>query len=196
MKITVIGCGVMGSAFAKHFAKEHSVILYDRHAQKRESLAKEIGGKAASQIRDAIAQAEMVVLAVKPKDLSSLSDEIKGISVNGKLVMSLLTGASVKLLKTHFPQAQIVRVMPNLGVVCERGVTGLVEHPELHETTKRAVDSLMKGMGMNLWMPENKIDSLIALSGSGIGFVLVMIEAMIDGGIFLGFNVKQSRESG
>ena len=194
MKITVIGCGVMGSAFARHFAKEHTLFLYDRHEKKRESLAAEIGGRAEPQIGEGVSKADIVVLAVKPKDLSSVSIEIGGVSLKGKMVISLLTGASVKLLKNRFPQAEIVRIMPNLGIAYGQGVTGLVLDPDLQESTKKTVDALMKGLGLNLWLPENKVDALIALSGSGIGFVLVMIEAMIDGGVFLGFNVKQSRE--
>lgn len=194
MKITVIGCGVMGSAFARHFAKDHSLILCDRNELKMQSLAREIGGEASLQIRDAVSRADMILLAVKPKDFFSLSHEIKGVPLKGKRVMSLLTGVTVHLLKAQFPQALVVRIMPNLGVIYEQGVTGLVLDPDLSETTKKEIDSLVEGMGLNLWIQENRIDALIALSGSGIGFVLVMIEAMIDGGVFLGFNAKMSRE--
>ncbi len=194
MKITVVGCGVMGSAFAKHFAKEHTLILCDRHLEKRKALAAEIGGKAESQIRDAVANSEVILLSVKPKDLSALAEELKGVSLKGKIILSLLTGASVQLLKSQFPQAQVVRIMPNLGIAYKQGVTGIVEDSDLLESTKKSIDSLLKGLGLNLWMAENKIDSLIALSGSGIGFVLVMIESMLDGGVFLGFNAKDSRE--
>jgi len=194
MKISVIGCGVMGSAFARHFAKDHSLILYDRHPEKREAFAAEVGGVAASQMKEAFSQGDLILLSVKPKDLKSLVSEMKGIPLKGKIILSVMTGASVQLLKSYFPEAQVVRIMPNLGVAYQRGVTGIVEDPDLLEVTKKSIDSLMQGMGLNLWMPENKIDALIALSGSGIGFVLVMIESMIDGGVFLGFNAKQSRE--
>ncbi len=194
MRIAVVGCGVMGSAFARHFAKNHSLTLYDRNEHKRESLASELGGRSVLELREAVRESEVVVLAVKPKDLSSVSAAIEGVPLKGKLIMSVLTGSSLKLLKTQFLQADVVRLMPNLAVIYEQGVTGLAQDPDLSEMTKKTVNSLVKGMGLALWMPENRIDALVALSGSGIGFVLVMIEAMIDGGVFLGFNAKQSRE--
>ncbi|MBS0604119.1 MAG: pyrroline-5-carboxylate reductase [Verrucomicrobia bacterium] len=194
MKIAVIGCGVMGSAFARHFAKKNTVILCDRDKEKTLSLAKEIGGSYEEKPDRAAMEAEVVLLAVKPKDLPSAAQELAPAFQNKKILISILAGTPVAVLKSHFPHALVLRTMPNLGMICGEGVIGLVDDPNMGADGKNTIDSLMEGVGLCLWMPENKVDAVTALSGSGIGFVLVMIEAMIDGGVHLGFTSIESRE--
>lgn len=193
MRITIVGCGVMGSTFARHLSSHHTLTLYDRHVEKREALALEVGGSGGSDLIWALNGAELILLAIKPKDLLALSQEVKGASLKGKVIISVLTGATLSLLKSLFPEAELVRAMPNLGIAYGQGVTGIVQDPQLGEEVQSKVESVMEGMGLTLWLAENRIDALIALSGSGIAFVLVMIEAMIDGGIFLGFSSKEAR---
>lgn len=193
MYIAVIGCGVMGSAFARHFAKKHSVLLCDRDEERAGALAKEIGGVYHKSVSQAVKEADVVLLAVKPKDLSTIAADVSAFS-KGKIVMSILAGTSVAALKPHFPTAIVVRAMPNLGMLCEQGVTGLVDDAELSAEAKKKVEAIMEGAGLNLWLSENKLEAITALSGSGIGFIFVIIEAMIDGGIYLGFTSAESRE--
>jgi pyrroline-5-carboxylate reductase len=194
MRITIVGCGVMGSTFARHLSLHHTLTLYDRHVEKREALALEVGGRGGSDLVLALNGAELILLAIKPKDLQPLSQEMKGASLKGKVVISVLTGATLALLKSLFPDAEIARAMPNLGIAYGQGVTGIVQDPQLGAEARKRVESVLDGMGLTLWLAESRIDALIALSGSGIAFVLVMIESMIDGGIFLGFSSKEARE--
>lgn len=194
MKIAVIGCGVMGSAFAKHFAKKHSVLLYDRDQVKTRALAKEIGGSFAENLNSAIGDADLILLAIKPKDLSLLAKTGSDAFTEKKILISILAGTSISLLKRNFPKPIIVRSMPNLAFVFGQGVMGLAENGHLSLQLKQQINLLLDGIGLILWMPEDKIDALTALSGSGIGFVLVMIEAMIDGGVHLGLTAQESKE--
>ena len=84
--------------------------------------------------------------------------------------------------------------MPNLALAYGQGVVGLAENSHSTPQVKKSVDALLEGIGLVAWMSEDKIEALTALSGSGIGFVLVMIEAMIDGGVHLGFTAQEARE--
>jgi pyrroline-5-carboxylate reductase len=193
MKIAVIGCGVMGSAFAKHFAKKHSVTLCDRDKTKAQALAKEIGVDFEENLNSAAQEADLVLLAIKPKDLSLAARAIAGSFTQEKILLSILAGTPLSLLTRDFPRGTIVRSMPNLGLIFGQGVMGLAENG-LSDPFKQQIEGLLEGIGLIAWMPEDKIDALTALSGSGIGFVLVMIEAMMDGGVHLGFTAKESRE--
>jgi pyrroline-5-carboxylate reductase len=192
MKIAVLGVGVMGSAFARHFAKKHSVVLCSLDKARTEVLAKEIGAHNEEKPDRAVHEADIIFLAVKPKDLSAIAKEIS--VPKDKIIISILAGTSLSMLKAHFPTASIVRSMPNLALTCGQGVMGLVEDPHLSAQAKKTVAHLLEGIGLVLWMTENKLEALTALSGSGIGFVLVMIEAMIDGGVNLGFTSEESRD--
>ena len=70
MKIAIIGCGVMGSALARHLAKKHMVALYDHHEEKSKKLASVLGAKASAKksIKETTQGSDIVILAVKPKD--------------------------------------------------------------------------------------------------------------------------------
>lgn len=183
----------MGSAFAKFFVKKHSVTLYDRDKTKARALANEIGANFEENLTSAVQEANLVLLAIKPKDLSSVSKVIANSFGEEKILLSILAGTPLSLLKRNFPKGTVIRSMPNLGLISGQGVMGLAENG-LSDPLKQRIDSLLQGIGLIAWMPEDKIDALTALSGSGIGFILVMIEAMIDGGVHLGFTVKESRE--
>ena len=85
-------------------------------------------------------------------------------------------------------------MMPNLALTCGSGVIGLTEDPALHESVKKSVGALLQGLGLVVWLPEAKIEALTPLAASGPAFVLVMIEAMIEAGIFMGFTAGEAQE--
>jgi pyrroline-5-carboxylate reductase len=194
MKVAVIGCGVMGSAFARHFAKKHSVLLHDRDKDKARSLANEIGATVESDLGKCVERADAVLLAIKPKDLKAAAKGAAKFLTEKKILISILAGTPLAALKKNFPSGVLVRSMPNLALVYGQGVVGLAENSHIAPQAKKSVDALLEGIGLVAWMSEDKIEALTALSGSGIGFVLVMIEAMIDGGVHLGFTVSEARE--
>ncbi|NGX40077.1 MAG: Pyrroline-5-carboxylate reductase [Chlamydiae bacterium] len=191
MKVAIIGCGVMGSAFARQLAlKGHEMILCDRNSSKTEELAREINGEYIEAPSEAASQAEILLLAIKPKDLGGLAAEIG--NVKGKLLFSILTGVSLKDLTNTFPGATIVRAMPNLAITCKEGIIALVSDRALSEEMTAQVDSLLEGMGLVFWTIEEKIDAITALAGSGPAFVLVVIEAMVEAGIVMGLNAEEA----
>src|SRR5579862_5856899 len=124
MKIAVIGCGNMGAAFAKHLAKNHCVLLFDRTPSKAEALAKEVKALFEKDLGTAIQEADVVVLAIKPKDLSAFAKTAAAFFTEDKVLISIMTGATLSVLKRHFPKPVLVRTMPNLALVFGQGVIG------------------------------------------------------------------------
>lgn len=194
MKIAVIGCGVMGTAFARHFARKHQVVLCDRDITWARTLSSELQCSCKESLADAVREADAVLLAIKPKDLAGAAQQIASEMGGGKLLISILAGTSLPVLKKHFPSASLLRIMPNLALTCGEGVIGIVDHPDLSESTRKQAESLVEGMGLLVWLPENKMEALTALAASGIGLVFMMIEAMVEGGIFMGFNARESKD--
>jgi len=88
----------------------------------------------------------------------------------------------------------IVRIMPNLAVEYGQGVTGFAESPRIDPELKQRLSSAFAPLGLNLWLPEHKMDALTALASSGLAFNLIFIEAMIDAGIALGFTSKDAKQ--
>jgi pyrroline-5-carboxylate reductase len=168
--------------------------LCDRSQERSEALAQEIGAEAYASQADAANGAEVVVLAVKPKDLPGVAKAISGSVTRGQLVVSILAGTSLATLKRHFSKAHVLRMMPNLGVVCGKGVIGLVEDPDLLSDLRTKAEDLFASLGLVYWLPEDKVDALTALASSGIAFVAALIEAMVDSGSLLGFTAAESLE--
>lgn len=166
MKVAIIGCGVMGSALAKHFSKKHSVILCDRTYAKSATLAKELGGEVYSRQTDAIEKADLVILAVKPKDLRLAAEETSTVFRSHQTLISVLAGTSVTLLRQYFPLPKIVRVMPNLAMICGEGVIGFAETAETSSDVKEQINNLFEGLGLLAWFSEDKLEGLSALAGS------------------------------
>src|SRR5580658_8138877 len=99
MKVAVLGCGVMGMAFARHFVKKHPVILCDRDQIKTLTFAKEIGAVFQEKMDVAVREADVVLLAVKPKDLAEIAHATASAFTKDKILISILAGVPVAHLK-------------------------------------------------------------------------------------------------
>ncbi len=194
MKIAIIGCGVIGSALARHFADENQVLLVDHSYQKSLALAQELGGVAVETANEAIKKAEMVVLAFKPKDLAAFAEDVVSSFKHGSIVVSVLAGTSVAVLKQLFPSCVIVRIMPNLPMICGEGVIGFVQTPQMTPERKKMIGEVFEGLGLLHWITEDQLEMLSAIAGSGPAFNLVILQAMIDSAIKLGFTPQQAKE--
>lgn len=194
MKIAVIGCGIMGTAFARHFAKKGQVVLSDRDKKRAETLAHELRCASQEKLTDAVHGADVILLAVKPKDLPSVAKAIASTLSDNTILISILAGIPLSHLKKHFSRASLLRIMPNLALTCNEGVIGMVDDGHLPERVKKTAETLFEGMGLLAWLPENKVEALTALTASGIGMIFLMIEAMVEGGIFMGFSAQESKE--
>ncbi len=196
MKIAIIGCGNMGGALAKRLAatssQQHEVLLYDTHIEKTQALAQDGYGMACGSIVEAVESAEMIILAVKPGNLAAVAACIQHTAHSRHLVVSVLAGTSIQTLKQLLPHATIVRMMPNLPVVLGQGVIGVAACEAVQSSMKDALTEVFTVLGKVYWLPEDKIDALTALAGSGPAFFYVMVEAMVDAGIAMGFPAQKA----
>lgn len=192
MNIAIIGCGNIGSGIAKRLVNCSSY-LYDRDFEWTKELEREGFGIACRTIEDAIHPAEYIFLSVKPQNLYEVAEIMKPHLKSHQILVSALAGVTIATLEKHFPTCQVVRMMPNLALLYGNGLTGLVEDARISADNKEQLNVLLKPLGSTYWLPESKIDGLTALTGSGPAFVCVLIESMIEAGIAMGFNAKDSR---
>ena len=192
--IAIIGCGNMGEAFAQILAKEHSVILCDRNHKWAEELVKKIGAVAKHQAKDALSKADIVILAIKPQDLSPLCEAIGKKLTKGQILVSMLTGISLETLRKKFKNPTIVRIAPNLAVRHGKGVIGIAQDSNLPSEKKAMIEKLFSSMGQTYWLPEEKLNALTILVGSGPAFALILIESMVDAAIAMGFSAPMALE--
>lgn len=193
MKIGIIGCGNMGTAFAKILHSHHSIVLYDHHFEKSEHLARLGFGKQATSLEQCLHEVHWVILAIKPQSFSKFSSQLYSVGED-KTVISLLTGISLDKLRKIFPTAQLVRLMPNLAVAYGKGALGICVEEHFSQLIREEINQAFTSLGKLFWMPEAQMDAFTSLAGSGPGFTFPLIEAMIEAGLAMGLNAKDSKE--
>jgi pyrroline-5-carboxylate reductase len=191
MKLTIIGCGAMGSALAKNLSK-NNLTLVDRDFEATNAFAKQIGAIAAKDLAQGVQNSEAVLIAVKPYHLQDLAKQLAPALKPGTIIISVLAGVRVSDLKKHFQNHPIISIMPNIAVAYGKGIIGIVESPDLTEELRKVVQNLFADAGLLIFLPESKIDALAALGGSAPAFAFHLMESMTDGGVLLGFPARQS----
>lgn len=192
MQISIIGCGNMGSSLASRLSQSNQLFLYDHNNGKSESLSQKGYGKACKDILEALRSSEMIIIAVKPQDLKQVAELIKTHLKDSQTVVSLLAGTTIATLKQYFPSVRIVRMMPNLPIVYGEGVIGMTLGKK-NKSDDKHLTKVFESLGKIYWIPEEKMDALTALAGSGPAFFFSMIEGMVEAGIAMGFTSSDAQ---
>ncbi len=187
-KIAVIGTGMMGGAIIKSLVKgktsPSTITAVDIQAEKLKEF-EALGVKTSSDNVKAVAQADIVFVIVKPGDvakvLKDISEEIKG-----KLVISVAATVPLSFLKKNAPESKIVRIMPNLCAMVQAAYTAYCCTENVTSHDKETVKSLLNMMGICEEMDEKYMDAITAISGSGPGYMSIIVEALTYAGLKVG----------
>lgn len=196
-RIAFIGGGVMGEAMLSA-ALDASVVapgdvtVCEIVPAKRESLVAKYGVTATGSAEEALAGADVIVLAVKPQELKKVG--AKSLPASG-LLLSILAGTTVASLHDAFAHEAIIRVMPNTPVASREGMSAWYATAAVSPDQLDFTRNLLASFGRQLQVDdEKKIDMATALSGSGPAYVFLFLEAMIEGGVSIGLTRAQSEE--
>ncbi|WNQ09239.1 pyrroline-5-carboxylate reductase [Paenibacillus aurantius] len=147
-----------------------------------------------SAIRDYLALSDIVVLAMKPKDVMEALRHYKSLLREDKLLVSVVAGLSMEtmygLLGNSMP---IARTMPNTSSTIGLGATGIAFSSSADKEHKESVLDMFRSVGKVLVIEEKQLDILTGVSGSGPAYVYYMMEAMIEGGIRGGLSAEDAR---
>lgn len=192
--ISIIGTGVIGGGLAGALKNNHQITLCDRDGEKAKKLAEKIGVKASKDIADAVQGADIILLAVKPQDLKVVAKQLFGKIRDEQILVSVLSGITLDVLKVHFGDTAILRMMPNVPCFYGEGVVGLVDEGDFNAKEKAEFEQVFGPLGKIYWLSESKINALTALGGSGPAFVFIMIESMVDAGVALGLSAQLAKD--
>lgn len=190
MKIGIIGCGKMGSALARGvlaagICPPADMLLCDRAADAAEALAGVTGAAVAADAGSLSAASEIIILCVKPDDVASVLAEAAP-ELAGKLLASIVAGITIASLQSAAPGARVARVMPNTGVLAQKGASAYAMGPGATDADARLVGGIFSAVGSAFAVKENLLDAVTGLSGSGPAYVCLFIEALSDGGVQMG----------
>ena len=197
MKITFVGGGNMAQALIiglknQGFAmSDISVIELD--ALKREKLSVNLGVNTTDDL-NCIQTSDVIVLAVKPQQLSSVAKQIARL-LHSQLVVSIAAGVqSSDLSRWLGSYSNVIRAMPNTPAQIQAGITGLYAIPSVSRAHIAMADGILGAVGNTLWLDvEEKLDAVTAISGSGPAYVYYFIESLHEAALALGLNDEQAR---
>jgi len=199
MKILIIGGGNMGITYARAFinskviAPDQLMILEKSLREKMEDLSKLQLAKITDQ-PDCIRESDLIIIAVKPQDISVLFDEIKPYIAPSQVVLSIMAGVTIERIKKGLDVSKIIRAMPNLPAQIGSGTTVFTTTDEVTRLEQGTVQNLLATTGKTLLVDEEKmIDAATAISGSGPAYVYYFMDAMIQAAKELGFETAQAQ---
>ena len=198
--IGLLGAGNMAEALVRalltsNLATPATVIAYDPREERRLLFQQHLGVRAALSAEEVLDAADVVILAFKPQDAETALRPIQGRFQARHLVVSILAGTSTRYLEALLPTGvRVVRVMPNLLLAVGAGAAGLSPGRAACEADVAFVKQMFEASGRALVVPEDLLDAVTALSGSGPAYFFYLIEALVEGAANLGLPPDIARE--
>ena len=207
-RLAFIGCGVMAEAIIagllrkKLVAPEQVVGSHPRQAR-REEMHVKYGIEMFERNRDAVTgthpqaadDSSIIVLSIKPQRLHGVLEELKGSLVKEQLVVSVIAGAKIDTISEELLHASVVRTMPNTPAQIGEGITAWTASAEVNEKQESQVCAMLEALGKTVRVEnERQIDMATALSATGPTYIFLVMEALIDAGVHMGFSRHVSAE--
>ncbi len=152
------------------------------------------GVRTSSDNHVAAAEADVVILSVKPDIVERVSREISSIAT-GKLFISVAAGITATSLESWLESPTVIRCMPNTPALVNKGMTGLYATSAVSAEQRKIADTILSAIGETLWFEEEaKLDAVTAVSGSGPAYFFYIIEVMQEAAIAAGLSKEESRK--
>lgn len=194
-KIAIIGCGNLGTSIVNGLLERGEILPQNIHVTKRNPsnllFLKDKGVRVDSDNLMAAKEADLVILGVKPYNVSSILTEIKPVlDPKKQIVVSLATGISLdEMYEVMAHDMTAFRAMPNIAADIRESVTCICSRNS-HELADAQVKELFNSIGFSISIDESLMEAATVLGACGIAYVLRFIRAMIQGGIQIGFDAQ------
>ncbi|AWY45188.1 pyrroline-5-carboxylate reductase [Glaesserella parasuis 29755] len=198
-KIAFIGAGNMAftiiSGLIKSGYPAEQIIARNKSNETRRSQLRAMGVQVDLSNLDAVTQADVVILAVKPQMMAEVCSEFSQVDFSAKWVISVAAGISVARLEQLLPTASnIVRTMPNTPSLIGEGIAGLFAKKSVDPTACQFAEQLLSAVGKCYWVDtEAEINQIIAITGSSPAYFFKFMEAMQEAAIKMGFSEQNAR---
>jgi pyrroline-5-carboxylate reductase len=192
-RLAFVGAGVMAEAMIaglldRKLVEPDQIVASHPREERRASLDRKFGIVSLESNRDAITGTELVFLTVKPQALPGIMKQIYGRLEPRQVVISIVAGASIDTLSRGLGHGAIVRVMPNTPAQIGEGMMVWTATPDVDDEQREKIRTVLGALGEELFVDEEKyVDMATALSGTGPTYVFLMMEALIDAGVHMGF---------
>ena len=205
MHLAFIGCGVMGESMIAGLLRKEIVDRMGISASHpRDNRQKELKEKYGISMFEGNADAtrtvagganSAIVLCVKPQRLTHVLNDLDGVLSSDQLVVSIVAGATINTLSAALGTKRIVRAMPNTPSQIGAGITAWTCTDAVADSERAHVKELLAALGKELFVEtENMIDMATSLSATGPTYIFMVMEALTDAGVHLGFSRDMAKE--
>src|SRR3954466_16084105 len=193
-RIGMLGAGNMAGALIRGLLASKSVtpdqiVASDVRGDHLKELETKHGIKTFTDNRQLAAVSNLVVLAVKPQVIDRVLDQMADAFLPDTLLVSIAAGVPIRSLEARLPEhVRVVLAMPNTPAIALAGATGIAPGARATQIDIDITQALFAAIGRSVVLDESLIDAVTGLSGSGPAYVMVMIEALADGGVKVGLH--------
>ncbi len=196
--VGVIGIGNMGSALVRGWSRAPGLglrlLVWDKLPSAARRVAECEGVSLAGSPARLVAEAEFLILVVKPKDAEELLRSIAPLLRAGQVVISSMAGVELtQIRRMSGPRPALFRVMPNLGVEVGAGTVAVAAEAGISPETEQRVVDLFGVLGLTVVVPESMLDAVTAVSGTGPALLALALEGLEDGGVAAGLPRSTAR---
>ncbi|MCA9921025.1 MAG: pyrroline-5-carboxylate reductase [Anaerolineales bacterium] len=198
--ISFIGAGTMGEAMirgllSQKIVKPDQIMAADPWVERIDELQNKYSVNGTTDNRAAAEAGQIVVLSIKPQTLPYVLPDLRGHLRRQDLLLSIVAGAPIKKLADGTAHAAVVRAMPNTPAQIGQGISVWTGTQEVSDEHKKQAQAVLGSFGKEIFVDqEDYLDMATALSGSGPGYAFLMMEALIDAGVHLGFSRRIAEE--
>ena len=187
MIVAVIGAGKIGEAVATSIAnsKQVSKVVMTKRNVATLSPSRSQKITVTPDNREAARKADIILIAVKAGDAKHVLSEISQFTA-GKIVISLMAAITIERIERALPKAKVVRAMPNIAAVIGESITAYSPGTKVAPEDISKVDFILCCFGDCVKVPEQLLNPITALSGSGPAYIAVVIDAMVSAGLKVG----------
>lgn len=191
-KIAIIGGGKMGSIIAHRLVSQKiipagDIIVTDIDVARLDHLRSELGLQASGDNKKAARAADIVIIAVKPQNMSQTLKEIASVLTKSKIIISIAAGITTGFIEDHLGKgAHVIRVMPNTPALVGAGAAAISRGSNATAADVKVARAVFNAVGITVEVEEKLMDAVTGLSGSGPAYCFLMIEALSDAGVQMG----------
>src|SRR4051794_40698964 len=195
MRIAILGAGRIGESLIAGLQSSDwaELVATSRREERAAELRERHGIEATVSNADAIAGADVIVLAAKAQDLDTLLEEIGPLLVPEQTVLSVAAAIPTASIERRLAaEVPVVRAMPNVASTVHQGIAGMCAGRHAGREHLDRAATVLRALGEVVEVPEESMDAITAVSGSGPAYYALLAEAMIEAGILLSLSREVS----
>jgi len=183
-----MGEAMIQGLLSKNLVKASGITVAEPRTDRGEELQQHYAVKVTGDNRRAAEASKIIVFSIKPQDLRAVTEELSGSLKPDQLVISIIAGARIDTIRRGLSHDRVIRVMPNTPAQIGEGISVWTATPTVDKNQLNQARAILQAFGKEIYMKEEKfLDMATAVSGTGPTYVFLVMEAMIDAAVHLGF---------